>query len=88
MSTLHANRSCRASGDSPGSPAEGNTAASATACGSLPPAGSGAAFSLLALPETCILGVFAALSPSLADSVALSQACKELWVLGAAARRR
>lgn len=44
-------------------------------------------FPLLDLPSPALLSVFASL-PDLRDAVALSQACKELHVLGAAARRR
>ena len=44
-------------------------------------------FSLLALPHPALLSIFSALT-ELADSVALSSCNKELWELGAAARRR
>ncbi|KAL4452153.1 hypothetical protein ABPG75_007815 [Micractinium tetrahymenae] len=42
----------------------------------------------MALPPACLLGVFEALGGSLADAVALSLCCKELYELGTAARRR
>ncbi|PRW57347.1 yippee-like protein [Chlorella sorokiniana] len=42
---------------------------------------------LLELPPNALLGVFAELK-ELADAVALSSCCRELWALGGAARRR
>ena len=44
-------------------------------------------FPLLALPHPALVNIFSALA-ELADSVALSSCNKELWALGAAARRR
>lgn len=42
----------------------------------------------LALPSLALLAVFTRLQASLRDVVALSSTCRELWSLGAAARRR
>lgn len=45
-------------------------------------------FPLMALPPSCLMAVFEALSSSLSDAAALSLCCKELYELGAAARCR